>query len=143
MTQTMKQILKQATFYSDGQGYAFVKLPATAITAAAGLLASIAEPFCALVVDKDEVSLMIPAEAWVDFGKRFVDAELSVQSYRLITMDVILQPDLVGFMAFLSEALAHEGVSILPFAAYSRDHIFVQANQFELALAALETLRSS
>ena len=143
MPQTVKQILAQTSFYSDAQSYTFVKLPPQAITAAAGLVASIGEPFCAMLVDKDEVSLMIPAEAWDDFKKRFVDSQVAESSYRLITFDVVLEPDLVGFMALISEALAKAGISILAFAAYSRDHLFVQELQFECALATLEALRSS
>ena len=143
MTPTVKQILRQATLYSDAQSYTFVKLPPGAITAAAGLVASIGEPFCALLVDKDEVSLMIPADAWDDFKQRFTASVIAANRYRLVTLDVILEADLVGFMAYLSDALAQAGVSILPFAAYSRDHLFVQEDQYDLALAALEKLRSA
>ncbi len=143
MTQPPHEILKQTTFYSDGQPYAFVRLPASAITAAAGLVASIGEPFCALLVDKDEVSVMMPAEAWAEFKQRLVNNQTAAVSYRLITFDIVLEPDLVGFMAYVSAALAEAGVSILPFAAYSRDHLFVPESQFEQALAALESLRGS
>jgi hypothetical protein len=138
----MKAILRQATFYSDIQAYAFIRLPAAAITAAAGLVAAIGEPFCALLIDKDEVSLMIPLEAWEDFQQRFADHQVAARHYRLITLDVVLEPDLVGFMAYISDALAQAGISILPFAAYSRDHLFVQADQFDLALSVLEKLRA-
>ena len=143
MTQPPHEILKQTTFYSDGQPYAFVQLPPAAITAAAGLVASIGRPFCGLIADKDEVSLMIPAEAWAEFRHRLVNSQTAVDSYRLITFDIVLEPDLVGFMAYVSAALAEAGVTIMPFAAYSRDHLFVQENQFEQALTVLESLKGS
>lgn len=140
MTQTVQQALDSATFYSDHQDYVFVRLPSAAMTAAAAVIAGIGEPFCALVVDKDEVSLVIPAEARQDFQQRLPGAEVYEQVYRLITIDVILEPDLVGFMAHLGQALAAAGISIMPFAAYSRDHLLVSAHQFDAALKALQEL---
>jgi hypothetical protein len=44
-------------------------------------------------------------------------------------------------MAVLSNALAAAGVPIFPFAAYSRDHLLVPADQFDLALVTLEAMR--
>jgi uncharacterized protein len=142
MPQTVQQALNAASFYSDSQPYAFVRLPAAAIMAAAGVVAEISEPFCALLVDKDEVTLMIPAEAWDDFAKRLPGSTLSPQRYRLITIDVALDPDLIGFMAHVIRALADAGISILPLAAYTRDHLFVTEENFELAIATLEKLKS-
>ena len=142
MTQTVQQALDSATFYSDSQDYLFVQLPASAMTAAAGVVAEIGEPFCALLVDKDEVSLLVPAEAWTDFEKRLPGANVAAQAYRLITIDVILEPDLVGFIAHISHALATSGISILPFAAFSRDHVFVPVGQVETAIASLKSLQT-
>jgi hypothetical protein len=141
MPQTVKQALSEATFYSDGQPYTFARLPPAAIMAAAGVVAEIGEPFCALLVDKDEVTLMIPAEAWDDFSRRLPGHTLASQHYRLITIDVPLDPNLVGFMAYISQALADAGISILPFAAYTRDHLFVAEEHFNGAIAALEKLK--
>jgi len=143
MPQTVKQALSAASFYSDNQLYTFARLPAAAIMAAAGVVAEIGEPFCALLVDKDEVTLMIPMEAWDDFVKRLPGHTLSPQRYRLITIDVTLEPDLVGFMAHISRALAEAGVSILPFAAYTRDHLFVAEENFNTAIATLEKLKAN
>ena len=142
MPQTVEQVLQQAEFYSDGQVYHLIGLPGKAMTAAAGVLAEVGEPFCALIVDKDEVSLLLPAEAWQDFQNRLPGARVSEVSYRLITIDAVLEPDLIGFLAHISKALADARISILGFAAYSRDHFFVPAHQFDLALSELKKLQS-
>jgi hypothetical protein len=63
-------------------------------------------------------------------------------SYRLITIDVELEPNLVGFMAHISRALATAGITLMPFAAFSRDHLLVPSDKFDTALKALEKLRS-
>ena len=141
MSQTVDEILKQAVFYSDEQEYIYLKLPHQAVMAAAGVIAEIGEPFCALLIDKDEVSLMIPADAWNDFQRRLPGAMSSEDRYCLITLDAELDFDLVGLMARVSAALAEAEISILPFAAYSRDHLFVNTRQVEAALAALKKLQ--
>jgi len=143
MTQTVEQALSEATFYGDNQTYAFVQLPAAGITAAAGVIAEIGEPFCALVVDKDEVSLLIPNEALQDFARRLPGHVAAPTVYRLITIDVALEADLVGLMARVSQALAQAGVPIFPFAAYTRDHLVVPADKFEIALKTLENLKAA
>jgi hypothetical protein len=141
MPQTPTDALKQATFYTDNQPYRLVRLPANAITAAAGVIAEIAEPFCALLIDKDEITLMIPQDALNDFRERLPGHQPG-GTYRLITIDAILAPDLIGFMATLSTALAHAGVGVFPYAAYTRDHIFVPEHQHQTALTTLQALKT-
>lgn len=141
MPKSVKQILAEAKFYSDDEPYLLVRLPLSGITAAAGIIAEIGDPFTALVVDKDEVTLVVPSEAVEEFAARLHDHAVSAKPYRLLTVDVVLEPDTVGFMAVLSNALAAAGVPIFPFAAYSRDHLLVPADQFDLALVTLEAMR--
>lgn len=142
MAQTVESALKQARLVTDHQDYSLIQLPSTAIMAAAGVVAEIGEAFCALLVDAAEVTLMIPAEAVPDFQKRLPGHVVSPLMYRLITFDVTLEPELVGFMARISAALAEAGISLLPYAAYTRDHIFVAAADFDRALAALGKLQA-
>ena len=141
MAQTVQAALQAARFRTDGQPYRFVQLPANGITAAAGVVAEAGIPFCALLVDQDEVTLMLPEEVCQEFRKRLRFGIISDTVYRLITLDVTLEPALVGFMALISQALAEADISVMPFAAYSRDHIFVPAADFEKALSTLKALQ--
>ncbi|MCK6578067.1 MAG: ACT domain-containing protein [Anaerolineae bacterium] len=143
MAQTVEGALRQAGFETDGVIYVMVRLTANGTTAAAGILAQIGEPFASLVADKHEVTLIIPQEVVEDFRPRFRDHQISETLYRLITLDVVLEPTLVGFMARLSTALASAKISILPYAAFSRDHLLVPADQFDLAMKTLRDLQSS
>jgi hypothetical protein len=143
MNQAVIQALQKATLYSDGVDYSVIKLPARAITVSAGVVAEIGEAFCALIVDKDEVSLIIPRDAIEDFEHRLQGRTIAPSSYRLITFDLELDFNLFGFMATVSEALAKAEVSILPIAAFSRDHILVPSQQLDIALATLQKLQST
>lgn len=143
MAQTIQQALQEASLYNDDLQYRFVQLPAKAITLAAGIIAEAGNPFMALLVDKDEVTLMIEQEDFEHFQKRLRDATMSDIVYRLITFDVELEPTLVGFMAHISTALAEAKISILPFAAYTRDHLFVAEADFDKAMTILKQLQQA
>lgn len=140
MPQTIEQVLKQARLYTDDQAYLLVRLPPNAITAAAGVLAEIGEPFGALLADKDEVTLIMPADALEEFALRLPGYVASETTYRLLTFDVELEPTLVGFFAQISAVLAKANVPILAFSAYSRDHLLVREADFAAARAALAAL---
>ena len=143
MPQSVKQILAQSTFYTDGTDYTLIKLPARAITVAAGIIAEVGEPFGALIVDKDEVTLLTYSEVVDEFKSRLIDVEIQPIPYRLITIDIELPPTLIGFIAYISQALADKGISILPYAAFTRDHIVVPADKVDKALSVLNALKAA
>lgn len=142
MPQTIKDALKNATFTTDGDTYRLIKLPQKAITVAAGIIAEIGEPFCVLIADKSEVTLLIPDEAVTDFAHRMIGYEQG-ETYKLITVEATLEPDLIGFMAVISKTLADANVGVFPYAAYTTDHIAVPEAQINSALDALEQLKAS
>jgi hypothetical protein len=45
-------------------------------------------------------------------------------------------------MAHISRALAAAGIPLMPLAAFSRDHLLVPSDKFDLTLKVLEKLRS-
>ncbi len=141
MTQTASEALATATFESDGVNYRLLRLPPNAITAAAGVVAEIGEPFCALVVDSRELSLILPAAAVENFRVRLPEVDIADEICRLITINVVMEPELTGLVAAVSAALADAGIPLLPFAAFSRDHLLVMAEHAEQALAVLHGLQ--
>ncbi len=141
MSQTVADALRRASLYSDGRIYRMLKLPPNAITLAAGVVAEIGLPYCALIVDKDEVTLMIPDEAQKAYSARLRAAITSEREYRLITPDAALAPELVGFMALIAQSLASANIPILAVSAYSRDHLFVSSDDFDTAMRTLQRLQ--
>lgn len=141
MTQTAKQALAAASFESDGATYRLLRLPPNATTAAAGVVAEIGAPFCAMVVDSVDLSLILPADAVEDFRARLPGVEVADELCKLITVNVVMEPELTGLVAAVSAALAGAGIPLLPFASFSRDHFLVMADQVDEALAALHGLQ--
>ena len=143
MPRTVDEVLANAELYSDGYSYRFVKLPPNAITVAAAILAEAGNPFMALLADKDEVTLMLEDEDYQEYKNRLRNHEVSDTLYRLITFDIVLEPTLVGLMARITQVLADAQISVMPFAAYSRDHIFVSEVDFDKAMQVLQQLKST
>jgi hypothetical protein len=135
------QALAQASLYTDEFDYTLIHLPPTAITPAAVVFAEISDPFGALIADKDEVTLLLAEDDWNAYRHRLPD-HATTGPYRLITFDLELDPDLIGFMALVTRILAEAGVSILAFSTYARDHIFVQASDFQAAWDVLEAAQA-
>ena len=130
--------LKNIPLYTDEVDYQLVTMPSKGIVLAASILAEIAEPFGTVILDKDETTLIIPAEMVEQFQDRLEGLETS-NPFRLITFDEELPFELTGFMALVATLLAEADVSIIPIAAFSRDHILVPADQFDKAWDTLST----
>jgi hypothetical protein len=60
--------------------------------------------------------------------------------WRLLTFDVVLPFELVGFLATVATALAAADVSVFALSAYSTDHLLVRQDDLETALATLSDL---
>lgn len=154
MATTVKEALSNGKLYTDHEQYTFLKLPVRASQEALSLMtpassSSSSELFRGILFDKDEITMMIPSRDY-DNSKKDNEqgilhdpdvVEVGSSPYRLITFDIVLDPNLIGFMHTVTKVLAAENVSVLPFAAYSRDHIFVQEKDFDKAIAALERLK--
>ena len=140
--QTIEGALSKGELFSDGLIYRFVKLPLISAAKAATIVTSgKSNPFLGLLVDKDEVTLMLSDNDYQVHKTTLGEHEVGEFSYRLITFDVVLEPTLIGFMAYITKALAAAKISVMPFAAYSRDHIFVGVDNFDKAMDVLNNLK--
>ncbi len=105
-------------------------------------------PFGAFLVDKDEITFMVDDEVYSTMKSENDSNEEGNRTvtdnginYRLFTFDdVVMDPSLVGFMAVVTKALAENHISVLPYAAYSTDHIFVADSDADKTKTILEGL---
>jgi len=118
--------------------YVLASLPRRlAAAAVAGLPTG--DPFVAVVVEPDEVSLTLPEASWAEHPLR-ATARAASPAWRVLKLDAELPLDLTGFLAPAAAALAEAGVPIVPQCAYSKDHVLVPDDRLEDALAALRGL---
>ncbi|MDK3161488.1 ACT domain-containing protein [Kamptonema cortianum] len=141
MTHSAAQALRQARLYTDGVDYRLVRLSTDSLPKALDLLRQAAAPFTALILDKDEITVVVPDTLLHTETAPADHPELS-EPYRLITFDLPLEPTLTGFMALISQTLAEAEIPILPLAAFSRDHLLVPSSLAEKALTTLRMLQA-
>ena len=62
------------------------------------------------------------------------------KDWKLLTFDMILDFNIVGFISKISKVLADEGISIFVISSYSTDHILVKRKDLENTIGCLEEL---
>lgn len=92
-------------------------------------------PF-AIIFDKHEVTLMLDE---IDFGTMrhaVRDAKIE-RNFRLLTFEIVLNFNVVGFLAQVSRILAEAGISIVAVSAFSRDHLLIKQEDLARTLKVL------
>jgi uncharacterized protein len=116
--------------------YLLASLPCDRMAEAAALAAEApAGTFAALVRERDEVALTLPDALR---GRLQALGARADGPYRVLTFDVTLALDLVGFLAPAAARLAEAGVSIVPQCGFRTDHLLVRAEDLEAARRVLD-----
>ncbi len=89
-----------------------------------------------LLRDPFEVTLLLEESDWRAMRHAARDARVEA-GFRLVTLDVELGWDVVGFMAHVAAILAAAGVPFGALSAFSRDHLLVKQEDLGRALRAL------
>lgn len=126
----------RTTLYVWPERYLLVSLKPELLPEAAGLAGVVSGRFAALVLERDEVSLTIEREMWLDSPLRAQSAAVN-GPFRAITLDVNVDLDVVGYLAPAALALADAGVSIIPQCACLKDHLLVHEKDLERAIKTL------
>ena len=142
MKSSAQYLFKQCEISTDEANYTLVKLPVTSFVEASRLVSIANAPFSTLMLDKHELTLLIPQQMWDNISNHLPSAE-QAGAFRLITFECVLPLDVVGFMAVVSDILAQAKIPILAFSAFSRDHIFVAVEDFQQAWQSLKMAQTN
>jgi hypothetical protein len=89
-----------------------------------------------LLRDPFEVTLLLEEDDWRAMRHAARDARVEA-GFRLVTLDVELPWNVVGFLAHVARILAGEGVAVGTLSAFSRDHLLIKQDDLGKALRAL------
>jgi hypothetical protein len=89
-----------------------------------------------LLRDPFEVTLLIEESDWRAMRHAARDAKFEA-GFRLVTLDVELGWDVVGFLAHVTRILAAAGVPVGALSAFSRDHLLIKQDDLGNALRVL------
>ena len=89
-----------------------------------------------LLRDKHEVTLLLDETDWRPMRHAARDARVE-GGFRLVTLDIELGWNVVGFLARITEILAEAGIPVGALSAFSRDHLLIKQEDLGTALRVL------
>ena len=89
-----------------------------------------------LLRDPFEVTLLLEEDDWRAMRHAARDAKFE-GGFRLVTLDIELPWNVVGFLARVTEILAGGGVAVGALSAFSRDHLLIKQDDLGKALRVL------
>ncbi len=89
-----------------------------------------------LLKDEHEVTLLLEETDWRTMRHASRDARVEGQ-FRLLTLDIVLDWSVKGFLAHVTKILAEAGISCGALSAFSRDHLLIKQDELGKALRAL------
>jgi hypothetical protein len=89
-----------------------------------------------LLRDPFEVTLLVEESDWRTMRHAAREAKVEA-GFRLVTLDVELGWNVVGFLAHVTQILAAAGVPVGALSAFSRDHLLIKQDDLGKALRVL------
>ena len=89
-----------------------------------------------LLRDPFEVTLLLEETDWRAMRHAARDARVEA-GFRLVTLDVELPWNVVGFLAHVTQILADEGIAVGALSAFTRDHLLIKQDDLGKALRVL------
>ncbi len=89
-----------------------------------------------LLRDDREVTLLLEEDDWRAMRHAVRDARIE-SGFRLVTLDIELDWNVVGYLARVTQILAEAGIAVGALSAFSRDHLLIKQNDLGTALRVL------
>lgn len=86
--------------------------------------------------DQREVTLLIDEDYWQRIRHAARDASVE-RGFRILTFDVVLPWNVVGYLARVTEILSVAGISVGALSSFSRDHLIIKQEDLGNALRVL------
>ncbi len=138
MNPSVRSLWARTRLHVWPEAYVLASLPRTSLAAAAALVAR-STAFAAVVCERDEVSLTLDREIWLQEALR-EEARSEDGPYRVITLDIDIDLEVVGYLAPAASLLAEAGISIVPQCAFLKDHLLIRDAHVVRAAGVLEGL---
>lgn len=131
-------LLAQTRVRVDPRAFVIVGIPSAHEASLRGALAGIYAPFFVQIFP-DEHTLVLPEDEWVRLRAKFSGAQEAF-GHRLITLDVVLDWEVTGYLAAVTGALVEAGIPIGVLSSFHHDHLLVRDAHLTRAEAVLQEL---
>ena len=105
------------------------------LTYVIGQTDAIPNQYLAVIKTKNETTVVVETDQ-----QQFTSWLKVEPDWRLLTFDVELPFELVGFLAEIAMKLAEASISIFVLSSYSTDHLLIKSYHLERAISVLERL---
>ena len=136
LTPQLRKILARTRLAILPEDYYMVRLPVDVKPIPGEWYRPATTRFGVFVRESDAITLIVPRRKWLRMQLLFDKYTVS-KPMKVITFDVKLSLNVVGFIAAIGAVLAKEQISILPVSSFDRDHILVMKDQLPHAVKAL------
>ncbi len=92
--------------------------------------------FFSVINEKDEITLILSKQNWKKISNDFKEVKIE-KDYKVITFDINLNLNIVGYLAQITKLLAKNNISILAVSTYLKDHILVRNKDLDKSIKAL------
>jgi uncharacterized protein len=137
MPENAESLLSRAHIVLRPESYVIVGLSPQELGPALVVLAAEPPVFASVVAEPDVTTLVVPALVWERMADDFSVARVE-SGYRVITFDLEMGWEIVGFMACATGLLAAAEIPLGAICGYTRDHLFVQEQYADRAVAILK-----
>ena len=131
-------LLAQTRVRVDPRAFVIVGLPPAHEASLRGALAGIYAPFFVQIFPHEH-TLVLPEDEWIRLRAKFPGAR-EEPGHRLITLDVVLDWEVTGYLAAVTAALAEAGIPVGVLSSFHHDHLLVRDVHLTHAESALKQL---
>ena len=135
---TIKQLLKKTKLKLLSDKYIFISIPLNQFNRLD--LKQFQKKFFSITYEKDGITLTINEKNWNKIKVNFKKCKVG-KNYRIITLDIKLNPNVVGYLAAISKILADNNISIIAISTYQKDHLMIKNKDTKKALKVLKKLK--
>lgn len=138
MTKTAAELLRETRIEVDAATYALLSLTPEQweeLLSDPELSPRMTAPFM-IFFDGREVTLLLDEDDFAKVRGAVRKAKVEI-GFRLLTFDVELEMNTVGYLALVAEILAGGNIPVVPLGAFSRDHFLIKQNDLATALKIL------
>lgn len=122
--------------------YLIVRLPLKYGPLLRDMVKFVKEPFFNYTADSEEITVVVHERDWQNIGRDFIEIKIE-HGYGIVTLDVTLDWDVVGYLSVVSRVLADVGVSIGVISSHRTDHLLIKKYDLNKAVQVLENLVNS
>jgi len=134
----LSHLLAQTRVRVDPRTFVIVSVPVRFESTLRKALADLHAPFF-VQIGVDELTLVVATDEWTRVRRVFPDATEEA-GYRLMTLEVRLDWQVIGYLAAVTRALADAGVPVGVLSSFHYDHLLVRDDLLGKTEAALRHL---